>query len=169
MPEWIANVFNTSTEIHVSTCSPQEESESQCTSPLMEKTMSLNQDFYRLVPSPSIGCMRRDSLTSWSIPETFQFPPSPIRIQTHTVMFQSPSATKRLRQDRLHKLTSLSANYREKILRKSRKRGTTGRGRLAGRISFHESLYLDKDTRHNEPSANKPTCKRLRREIKKDQ
>lgn len=168
MPEWIANVFNTSTESHVSTCSAQEESESQCTSPLMEKTMSLNQDFYHLVHSPSISGIRRESLTSWSIPETFQFPPSPIRIQAHTVMFQSASATKCLRQDRLHKLTSLSSNYREKILQKSRKRGTTGRGRLAGKISFHESLYLDKDTRHTEPSANKPFCKRLRREIKNE-
>lgn len=165
--EWISNVFCPSTECQVDNSSTQEGNEShECTSHLIEKSTSLNQEFYRLVHSPSIVGRREssiDPMTSWSIPETFQFHPSPVRTQAHTVIFQSASDAKHLRQDRLHKLTSLSSNYRAKILRKSRKRGATGRGRLAGKITFHESLYLDKETQHMKLWADKRAFKRMRK------
>ncbi|XP_028391515.1 uncharacterized protein LOC114516279 [Dendronephthya gigantea] len=111
----------------------------------------VNREFYRLVHSPALG--RSDSsepATSWSIPETFHFPPLPTRLQSSTVVFQSAPAACRPRQhrlDRLHKLTSLSSNYRKNILRKSRRRVTLRRSKLTRMEPLHRLLYLGKDTR----------------------
>lgn len=111
----------------------------------------VNREFYRLVHSPALG--QSDSsepATSWSIPETFHFPPSPTRLPSSTAVFQSPPAACRPRQhrfDRLHKLTSLSSNYRKRILRKSRKRVALRRSKLTRMEPLHRLLYLGKDTR----------------------
>jgi hypothetical protein len=102
----------------------------------------VNQEFYRLVHSPILS--QSDSaepVTSWSIPETFHFPPSPVRLQSSTVVFQSTPAAYRPRNDRLHKLTSLSSSYRKRILRKSRK--TSRRSKLTRMEPLHRlPLYL---------------------------
>ena len=109
----------------------------------------VNQEFYRLVHSPILS--QSDSsepVTSWSIPETFRFPPSPVRLQSSTVVFQSTPVACLPKHDRLHKLTSLSSSYRKRILRKSRKRAMSRRGKLI-RMGPRQRLplYLGKETR----------------------
>lgn len=109
----------------------------------------VNREFYRLVHSPVLS--QSDSaepVTSWSIPETFRFPPTPVRLQSSTVLFQSAPTECQTRHDRLHKLTSLSSSHRKRLLRKSQKRATVyRRNKLTRMEPLHRLLYLGKDTR----------------------
>jgi hypothetical protein len=59
-------------------------------------------------------------------------------------VFQSTPAACRPKHDRLHKLTSLSSSYRKRLLRKSRKRAVSRRGKLTRMEPLHRlPLYLD--------------------------
>lgn len=130
-------------------CSPIHNLSSQPSdsSPETLKT-PFNQDFYRLVHSPLLSKSdSADPVTSWSIPEIFQFPPLPVRVRSRAIVFQSTPATRKPRNDRLHKLTSLSSTYRKSIIRKSRKRTTSRRSKLTRMDPLHRlPLYLRKDT-----------------------
>ena len=136
-------VFTSATEISpVNNLSPQPSDSSPERDTLQTP---VNREFYRLVHSPVLS--QSDSsepVTSWSIPETFHFPPSPVRLQSSTVVFQSTPAACRPKHDRLHKLTSLSSSYRKRLLRKSRKRAVSRRGKLTRMEPLHRlPLYLD--------------------------
>ena len=141
--ELFSEVFNSATKkSSVTTSSPQPSD----SSPEREALQTpVNREFYRLVHSPALS--QSDSsepVTSWSIPETFHFPPSPVRLQSSTVVFQSTPASCRAKHDRLHKLTSLSSSYRKRLLRKSRKRAASRRGKLSRMEPLHRlPLYLN--------------------------
>ena len=144
-PEF-SELFNSSIEFpSVSHASPQPSDSSPERATLQTP---VNRDFYRLVHSPALSQSdSSEAVTSWSIPETFRFPPTPVRLQSSTVVFQSTPAACRPRHDRLHKLTSLSSSYRKRILRKSRKRATSRRNKLTRMEPLHRLLYLGKETR----------------------
>ena len=153
----LSELFNSTIEFpSVSHPSPQPSDSSPERATLQ---IPVNQDFYRLVHSPALSQSdSSEAVTSWSIPETFRFPPTPVRLQSSTVVFQSTPVACRPRHDRLHKLTSLSSSYRKRIIRKSQKRATSRRNKLTRMEPLHRLLYLSKDTR------TERSCKRMREE-----